>query len=64
VGDAKADDAANAGIEMLAAAATSDIPIVAIDFLTGGSLRGGSITRRNGRELVKPGRITLLSMLS
>jgi hypothetical protein len=36
-GDAKADDAASAGIETLAAAATSDIPIVANDFFTVGS---------------------------
>jgi hypothetical protein len=48
MGDANADDVANAGIEMLAAAATSDIPIVAIDFLTVGSFERGSLTRRIG----------------
>ena len=48
MGDANADDVANAGIETLAAAATSDIPIVAIDFLTVGSFERGSLTRRIG----------------
>ncbi len=63
-GDAEADDAANAGIEMLAAAAASDIPIVAIDFLTVGSLRGVHYLDVSVCELVKSEGITLLSMLS